>query len=232
MGTCNSGEITSKVDHISPASWRGDIGVVTINFQTCWLLDHQRAIVIIPEAATVFKCHDSMPDINILLPLGGLLVNQCDLDEEYDCSEICADYPVIGSDPSEPNTHLSTLPIPMPYTYEGDMEDTMADKLPQNVVTAEIVINGQKTTKTRALWHRMMYQTSQSSTDWLKCVQEAPCYNPIPSDESSSIVSCNSQLGALSLHIRNLITILIKCEEQIFLAISKINQHHRIISRR
>jgi hypothetical protein len=224
--TKDTGDITSKVDHISPASWRGNVGVASVNLQTCWLLGRQKAISLIPEAAAVFKCHDSTPGIDILSPLGVLLVNQRDLDDEYDCSELCADYPAVDSEPTEPNVQPATLPAPMPYTHEGDMEDAMADEMPRNVVTAEIIIDGQKTTKAKALRHRMMYQTSRSSTDRLKRVQEVPCYNAIPSDTSSSIVSYDSQLGTPSLRIGNPIATLVKCEEKIFLAISQINRLH------
>jgi len=87
----------------------------------------------------------------MLAPFGVLLVNQRDEEEE--------------NDPELPDTAASPPPsretvTSIPYTHEGDLEDALADEVPRNMVTSEIVIHGQKTFKARALRHRMAYQSS------------------------------------------------------------------------
>jgi len=90
--TKESREITLKVGHINPASWWGNVDIENINLQTCWLLGCWKAIDLIPDAKSVFDCLNESPNINILLPLGQILVNQQDLDDDYDCSELAAYY--------------------------------------------------------------------------------------------------------------------------------------------
>ena len=78
----HTGEITSKFDHISPKDWHGDTTVARVNLNSCWLLGRQQAIAWIPDSGSVFEkvLVESDPSINMLSPLGMLLVNQCDQD--------------------------------------------------------------------------------------------------------------------------------------------------------
>ncbi|KAN0128038.1 hypothetical protein V8E53_014139 [Lactarius tabidus] len=135
-------EFTSKADHINPKDWCGNISVSNVNLHTCWLLRQKQAAELIPgmEAAL-----GTLTGIDMLSPLGTLLVNQqhetedpCDEDDTLDVSI---------QDPSE--DHL-TLPS-IPYTHEGDIEDVIADEVPCNKSTLEILIQGKKTTKAKAL---------------------------------------------------------------------------------
>lgn len=104
----------------------------------------------------------------------------------------------------------------------------MAEEIPCNQITSEILIAGQETTKAKALCHRMMYQTRCASTDRLKRVQHVPCFNPIisPENDSSTIISesLDSSFGTPSLHIGNPIATLVECEEHIFLAVAQVNR--------
>ena len=101
--TKDSGDITSKVDHINPASWRGNVEVANVNLQTCWLLGRRQAVGLIPEADAVFDQLSQVPGVDILSPFGEILVNQRDIEDGYDCSELAADY-----DTSETPTFSST----------------------------------------------------------------------------------------------------------------------------
>ena len=102
----------------------------------------------------------------------------------------------------------------------------MAEEMPHNQITSDIIIVGQKMTKAKALRHRMMYQTSHASTDRLKRVQHIPCFNPIISPEldSSTIISDDDPLGTPSLRIGNPIATLVQCEGHIFLVVAQVNQ--------
>jgi hypothetical protein len=74
------GEITSKFDHISPNNWCSDATVVRVNLNSCWLLGQQQVTTSIPDAESVFEklLAEAAPNIDMLTPLGTLLVNQCD----------------------------------------------------------------------------------------------------------------------------------------------------------
>ncbi|KAF8258591.1 hypothetical protein EI94DRAFT_1774150 [Lactarius quietus] len=66
------GEITSKFDHITLKDWRGNASVA------------RKVVTCIPEAGNVFDqllAEDTSSNIDMLSPLGTLLVNQCD--QEY-----------------------------------------------------------------------------------------------------------------------------------------------------
>jgi hypothetical protein len=150
------GEILSKVDHITPKDWRGNVTVARVNLHTCWLLGHKEATDTLPEAGPVFEqlLAEGSADIDILSPLGTLLVNQCnggeDLDEE-DLDELipeCPDDALHSGAEDVDGVHASVS-----YTHEGDLEDAMADKMPRNNIDSTIVIQGQKTSKAKALRH-------------------------------------------------------------------------------
>lgn len=99
--------------------------------------------------------------IDMLSPFGELLVNQCDeaedLHKEHDILEVAG-----LTDNGQPS------PESVPYTHEGNIEDAIADEAPRTNATSEILIQGQKTTKAKALQHRMATHSSWSSTDLLK----------------------------------------------------------------
>ena len=223
--TKDSGDITSKVDHINPASWRGNVDIANVNLQTCWLLGRHQAVGLIPEADAVFDQLSQVPGVDILSPFGEILVNQHDIEDEYDCSELATDYDT-SETPTFSSTENPTTQISVPYTHEGDLEDAMAEEMPRNQITSDIIITGQKTTKAKALCHQIMYQTSHASTDRLKRVQHIPCFNPIISPEldSSTIISDDDPLGTPSLRIGNPIVTLVQCEGHIFLVVAQVNQ--------
>jgi hypothetical protein len=153
-------EITSVVDHISPKDWHGNATVTRVNLHTCWLLGRREVVENVPEAGCVFDqlLAEDSANINILSPLGSLLVNQCD-GGDLDLEELgpeCLDNPFPSHDSLEPSTS---------YTRDGDLEDVMADEMPWNNVDSTIFIQGQKTSKAKALRQRMAHQSNWLSTD-------------------------------------------------------------------
>ena len=226
------GEITSKADHISPKDWRGDVAVANVNLHTCWLLGRKRAVELIPEAEPILDAlaADQVDGrrVDMLSPFGQLMVNQRDEQgdegQEYNCSDLSDQYP--------PNYGHPTPPTPpsIPYTHEGDLEDAIADEMPRNRVSSEVVIQGQKTSKAKALRYRMASQAYRSSTDRLKRVQQLPCFDalsgvPSESDPISQVIaSSDSDLGAASLRIGNPFAVLVRCEGLIVLAIAQVNR--------
>jgi hypothetical protein len=73
-----------------------------------------------------------------------------DADDEFDCSELSSTY---DTQPTEPTTvEEPTPPMPQPFMPDGDMEDVIAEGASQNnKIMSEIVINGLKMTKAKAL---------------------------------------------------------------------------------
>jgi hypothetical protein len=68
----------------------------------------------------------------------------------------------------------------------------------------------------------MMYRSNRASTDRLKRVQHLPCFATSPSDPE--VISFDSTLGGPCLRIGNPIAVLVRCEEQTFLAIAQVNR--------
>lgn len=72
-----------------------------------------------------------------------------DPDDEFDCPELSSTY---DTQPTEPPTVEAPTPVSQPFMPDGDMEDAIAEEAPRNdKVTSEIVINGSKTMKAKAL---------------------------------------------------------------------------------
>jgi len=191
-------------------------------------LGRQKAVELIPEAGEAFELLDNTSSVNILSPLGEILVGVRDADDEYDCTDISNTLNIEHPSQQQADNPSAGVNVPTTFTHEGDMEDAIADEVPQNTkITSEIVIEGLKTTKAKALRHRMMYRTNRSSTDRLKRVQEIPCFNSVPSSEHDpDIISHDSSLGVPCLRIGNPIVGLVRCEEHIFLAVSQVNRLH------
>ncbi|KAF7798238.1 hypothetical protein EIP86_009455, partial [Pleurotus ostreatoroseus] len=87
-------DISSKVDHINPASWIGDVKVKNVNLHTCWLLGREKAEHELLESGILSPLADqnlavTPHPIDILRPFGdGKLVyihglQQGDVEEEY-----------------------------------------------------------------------------------------------------------------------------------------------------
>ena len=156
----------------------------------------------------------------MLSPFGELMVNQHpkNWDEAEEVQDEC--------DALDISSHNEDHPRPqsVPYTHEGDVEDAMADKVPCNGSISDILIQGQKTTKAKALQYRMANYTSQSSTDHLKHVQQLQCFNPVSRVSNTDIItSSNGILGAPSLHVGNPITIIVWCKGLVVLAVTQVN---------
>jgi hypothetical protein len=160
------GEITSMVDHITPKDWCGDATVARVNLHMCWLLGCRQAVEHIPEAGLIFdrlSAEDSA-NIDMLSPLGTLLVHQHDGGEDNleDLDpEILDDSPF----PLHPAEDVIGVHTPTSYTLDGDLEDAMADEMPRNNVDSTVVIQGQKTSKAKALCLRMIHRSNCLSTD-------------------------------------------------------------------
>jgi hypothetical protein len=115
------------------------------------------------------------------------------------------------------------------YTHDGDLEDAIAEEMPRNNVDSAIIVQGHKTSKAKALRHRMSYRNSRSSTDRLRRVQNIPCFGPTTSTAESnswlgSISSCDAESSGPILRIGNPVAILVRCDTLIILAVAQVNR--------
>ncbi|KAN0139589.1 hypothetical protein V8E53_002618 [Lactarius tabidus] len=173
------GEITSKFDHISPKDWHGDASIA------------RQAITCIPDARNIFKqlLAEDTSNIDMLSLLGTLLNTMARTKLRT----------------TTPMTSVNNFGVPLSHMHEGDMEDAIADEVPRNNVDSSIIVQGLKTSKAKALRYRMAFCSTQSSTDWLKRVQNILCFGSTtsPADPDpllGSMTSCdNTSFGAYSL---------------------------------
>lgn len=208
-------EFTPKADHISPRDWRSNVSVANVNLHTCWLLGRKYAEDLIPGAADILSSLSTgSSSIDMLSPFGELLVNQRD-----ETKDLHQEHEVPGlTDNGQPS------PESVPYMHEGDIEDAIADEAPRTNATSEILIQGQKTTKAKALRHQMAAHSSWSSTDRLKRVQQLPCFEAASRVDTDIIMSSNGILGAPFLRIGNPIAVLVQCENLVVLAVAQVNR--------
>ena len=159
--TMETDELTSKIDHINPASWHGDVHVKNINLQTSWVLGWQKAIELVPNAKQIFEEAAMNDNIDFLSLFGQILVNQCDEDEAYDCSNLLEEYspsnnldinksPATTLHPATSVSHVNT-------TLDGDLEDAMAHELPRGPISSDVTIGGKKMGKPAALRNRLQH---------------------------------------------------------------------------
>ena len=134
-----------------------------MNLHTCWLLGRQEAVTCIPDAGPVFEAllTDNSPNIDILSPLGMLLVNQRDQEHDDDLEEFFCNNPAPESSggpgpeqiPSNTERDMRNAQTSLPYTHNGDLEDVIAEELLRNNVDSAVTVQGHKTSKAKALRH-------------------------------------------------------------------------------
>ena len=100
--------------------------------------------------------------------------------------------------------------------------------MPQNNVDSSIVVQGQKTSKAKALHHRMAFHSTHSSTDRLRHVQNILCFGSItstgePDSLSGLITACDDTSLQSTLCVGNPVAILVRCDSLIVLAVAQVN---------
>jgi hypothetical protein len=222
--TKETDELTSKVDHINPASWRGDVHVKNVNPQTSWILGQQKAIELVPNAKKVFEDGEGNDAIDFLSPFGQILVNQRDEEDgAYDCSDLLAEYPPSNEDIDEsPATHIrpAASVSHSDTTLDGDLEDAMASELLRGPVSSDVMIGGKKMGKPAALRLRLQHRVNRASTDRLRRVEEVPCFNS--SDKGSfsdNLIISGSEFGSPCIRVGHPAAALVRCDEKVFLAL-------------
>ncbi|KAF7330749.1 hypothetical protein MVEN_02413600 [Mycena venus] len=190
--------LPSKFDHLNPTSWRGNTELIE---------------EFLPETREVFK-QLSRRGVDIFSPCGKPLLevyDEEDIEAAYQSLELEAEFPPLPSIPT-PESEST-------YAGDDDVEDAMGVEEPRGNFDAHMNFNGSRLSKAKALRLALAGLTGpRASTDRTKRVASIPCY------QDSGIYDDAPQiLGGPCLRIDNPICTLLRCEEQLFLAIGAVN---------
>ncbi|KAJ7892243.1 hypothetical protein B0H14DRAFT_3688388 [Mycena olivaceomarginata] len=223
--------LPSKFDHLNPTSWRGNTEVRNVSPLACWIQGRKLIEDFLPETREVFE-QLSKRRADIFSPCGRPLV------ETYDEEDIEAAYQSLELEAEFPPPQSAPAPESEPtYAGDDDVEDTMAVEEPRGGFDTHVEFNGSRLTKAKALRLAMAEFNGsrltkakalrlamagltgpRASTDRTKRVASIPCY------QDSGIYDEEPQiLGGPCLRIDNPICTLVRCEEQLFLAIGAVN---------
>ncbi|KAJ7679570.1 hypothetical protein DFH06DRAFT_1291154 [Mycena polygramma] len=73
-----NGDVSAKADHVSPASWLGDLHVANVVLHSCWMEGRLKAEGIIPGGREMLARCAQNPSFDIFTPLGHSLVRAVD----------------------------------------------------------------------------------------------------------------------------------------------------------
>ena len=205
---------SSKVDHLNPMAWTGNVDIASVNIKNCWIKGCNNAITVFPPAKQILDRMSGSEGIDMFAPLSNPLYNE---DNATDAEELCPELASLYSPLEECPPRR-----PIPHTEEGDLEDAIAEEHLQNKeVSSSVLVDGVHCSKARALRLKFMFQNQCSSTDQLKCINNIPCFDTAT---ESNIISFDSPLSAPALRIGNPIASLVTCKNEVFLAIGEV-QH-------
>ncbi|KAJ7454366.1 hypothetical protein B0H11DRAFT_2200685 [Mycena galericulata] len=208
-------EVSKKSDHVSPASWVGDVHVSTVGPHGCWKGGRKIAEGLVSEGADILKNCAKIPSFDILSPFGKPLVdvpdhpNAFEPDPElYRPSDSPADSNSAETEPTNSN--------------DTDIDDKIAideSTRNNNKFSPHIISEGKKVSKATILSNLMQGRSARLSTDRTRRVAGITAFsNSSPSD----LITLNGPLGTPSLRIGNPIATLVECEDRLFLAIGQV----------
>ncbi|KAJ7174927.1 hypothetical protein C8R46DRAFT_891619, partial [Mycena filopes] len=197
-------------DHVSPASWLGDLHVANVILHSCWLEGRLKAEGLVPGGrATLIEL--ARNSVDIFSPLGQNLVHIPDHPDAF-----IPDPTLLRPSPQESNA-----PTPESfYDAEGDIEDAIAIEKPQNAKhSPHVLVDGKKLSKASILSQLMQGRSVRLSTDRNRRVAGIPAFK---SPAAPSLIT-SGNLGVPTLHITNPIAAMVTCEDKIFLAVAQVN---------
>ncbi|KAJ7663740.1 hypothetical protein DFH06DRAFT_986394, partial [Mycena polygramma] len=158
-----AGDLSPNADHITPASWKGDVHVKNVTLQTTWLLGKKLAEDLIPHGRQILARAQEM-GYDIFSPLGNSLVHYIDQESPEDFEvdpallssgnvDAQLGAPAVSTAPDSTAAE-DTDPTAVPdasYSPDGDIEDALAIAEPQDTFSTQIEINGKLIPKSKAL---------------------------------------------------------------------------------
>ncbi|KAJ7183908.1 hypothetical protein C8R46DRAFT_1309168 [Mycena filopes] len=195
----DSTELSDKIDHIKPPSWRGDTSVDKVTLHTCWKRGRRRIEKEFPALAAAFRALDAAANVDILAPLGIPLVG-LDLDDDD------------NEDEDEPTPPSTTSLFP-------DLEDALVDEEATGREPAATASRPLR--KTRALSMMQKYSHKAVSTDRIRRIAGADRYGS-RSDEQDHIAEHDSAFGGPCILLSEPIVTLVRCEGQLFVCVGEV----------
>ncbi|PBK59574.1 hypothetical protein ARMSODRAFT_777510 [Armillaria solidipes] len=209
----------SKVDHINPASWRGDVRLSMVSLITCWEVGRSMVETEIPELKDklrMLRQTSELETIDILRPFGELLIGQ----------KLSADDDEDDEDDTEPL--VSRVNDSLPSSEDSGLcafEDAAAEEISEitpstsRTFDKKITMDNKMINKSRALAIFSRYRKHASSTDRLKRVQQVSRYT---SGQGTDIIDHSHAFGGPCLMINEPIGTLLYCERQLFLCLGTV----------
>jgi hypothetical protein len=217
----DSKELPGSVDHIKPASWRGNVRVADVSLQTSWARGRQLVEEECPLLSSVLADVESDPSVDMLAPLGTLLVtvplSQDDVDESLD-------HGLTETTATPPNSSAASTRIDVEDAFiQQAVSDEIASEknLMQQIINDKIKINGKDIPKAKALSMYSKFRKSVSSTDRLKRVQAVERYAAsLPSEKKPELGDVENRRAVM---VSDPIATLLYSESQFWLCIGELN---------
>ncbi|EIW75146.1 hypothetical protein CONPUDRAFT_66200, partial [Coniophora puteana RWD-64-598 SS2] len=211
-GLSSDEELTAKVDHINPASWRGDVSLKHVLPITAWT--HGRETIEHDYAQfAVHACFARIQESggDLLFPDGS------------------PPGPCLADPDPEDTVEDDPIPIaaPTPETDDLDMEDRVAIELAEQNQTFSpyVQVEGKRVYKARVLRQLFRFINSAGSTDRLKRVAGLLRFTAAP-DIDTDVVNSLSIFGGAKLFVGEPLVTLVKANSRLFLAVVQISAIH------
>jgi hypothetical protein len=208
-------DIHKGVDHINPASWRGNVEVSNVNLQTCWMLG-RREVDKIPRLVKVLADleAENNPAVNMLQPFGKDIVRSPRAADDYD--DTAEDF---KEDPSAlPIDGAQSVQAPAP-----DFEDAVVEEMEIQKHDPCFELDGQKIWKGRYLNERFKEMRNPGSCDCLKRYADIPQYTIKHSRSNSVVESSIDQMEGPCIQMNFPLATVARCDGRIFLCIGEVN---------
>lgn len=192
-----------SVDHINPASWRGNVKVSQVILQTCWKLGRLQIEEEFPFVASILRiATDSAFDI--FCPLGTDLVKAVRDVQDYD--DTIDGMSALPSERSAP---------------EPDLEDAAADEDTSRKHDPCFELDGKQVYKSRYLNQAFTSYKKTGSTDRLKRVANIERYaRPITMHDN--VLEHDPTSGEHQVQMDSPIATVVRCDGRVFLCIGEV----------
>lgn len=226
------GNVSPKLDHITPNSWKGNVCVEAVVPHTCWQLGRQMAIRSLGSYPTerILGELESTAGIDMLCPFGELLVKAPSPEilenptladpEEFDFIGVTTENNPSSSDESQLDIEDEA------HAFDNTSHAVLHDPVIPCPSPPYIEYGGMKLHKARILRNSTLYTTSVDSTDRLARVSGRSRYAVSPGDGSRlhpDLIQDGSLLGGAYILPNDPAATLVRCEHHTFLAIVQVN---------
>jgi len=218
----DSKELPDAADHINPASWRGNVEVKNISFQTSWRRGRRLVETECPFTVAILQLLEKDPDIKIFSPHGIFLINKPLGHDDIDESLIFPENAESTSSSTGDSTADARLEVENALG-QGIGEDDPTEKPDEPSVARTILVKGKEIDKSRLLAKYSKYRRNVSSTDRLRRVQDVERYVQNSLFETSDLDNSEQTQDELVIAISDPVASLLCSDSQFWLCIGTVN---------